>query len=118
MRFTQGLAACGLVKGFPGGSVVENLPVDARDTGDTGLIPGWGRSSRGGNGNPPQYSSGKILWAEESGGLQSMGLQRVGYDWVHTWASEDSGLCSWLYSLRLSVPSRGKTKDLTIPCLP
>ena len=26
----------------------------------------------------------KIPWTEESGGLQSMGLQRVGRDWVHT----------------------------------
>ena len=26
------------------------------DTGDQGLIPGWGRSPREGNGNPPQYS--------------------------------------------------------------
>ena len=27
--------------GFPGGSVVKNLPANA---GDTGLIPDWGRS--------------------------------------------------------------------------
>ena len=26
----------------------------------------------------------KIPWTEESGGLQSMGLQRVRHDWVHT----------------------------------
>ena len=27
----------------------------------------------------------KITWTEEPGGLQSMGLQRVGHDWVtHT----------------------------------
>ena len=39
--------------GFPGGSVVKNLPANA---GDTGSIPGWGRSSGGGNGNPLQYS--------------------------------------------------------------
>ena len=38
---------------FPGGSVVKNLPVSA---GDTGLIPGWGGSPGGGNGNPHQYS--------------------------------------------------------------
>ena len=24
----------------------------------------------------------RILWTEEPGGLQSMGLQRVGYEWV------------------------------------
>ena len=26
------------------------------DAGDLGLIPGWGRSPGGGNGNPPWYS--------------------------------------------------------------
>ena len=39
--------------GFPGGSVVKNSPANA---GDVGLIPGSGRSSREGNGNPFQYS--------------------------------------------------------------
>ena len=39
--------------GFPGGSAVKNPPADA---GDVGLIPGLGRSPRGGNGNPLQYS--------------------------------------------------------------
>ena len=38
---------------FPGGSVVKNLPAMA---GDTGLIPGLGRSPGEGNGNPLQYS--------------------------------------------------------------
>ena len=39
--------------GFPGGSVVKNPPVNS---GDTGLIPGLGRSPGGGNGNPLQCS--------------------------------------------------------------
>ena len=34
---------------FPGGSVVKNPPADA---GDTGSIPGVGRSPGEGNGNP------------------------------------------------------------------
>ena len=33
---------------FPGGSVVRNPPANAGDTGDTGLIPGLGRSPVGG----------------------------------------------------------------------
>ena len=37
--------------GFRGGTVVKNLPTNARDTGDTGLIPGSGRSPGVGNGN-------------------------------------------------------------------
>ena len=39
--------------GLPRGSVVKN---HAGATGDTGLIPGLGRSLEGGNGNPLQYS--------------------------------------------------------------
>ena len=42
--------------GFPGGSVVNNLPANAGDAGDVGLIPGSGRFSGGGHGNPLQYS--------------------------------------------------------------
>ena len=38
--------------GFTGGSVVKNPPANA---GDTGSIPGSGRSPGGGNGNPHQY---------------------------------------------------------------
>ena len=41
------------LKGFPGGLVVKNLPVNA---GDTGSIPGSGRAPGEGNGNPIEYS--------------------------------------------------------------
>ena len=43
-------------QGFPGGSVVKNPPANSDATGDTGSIPGWGRSLGGGNSNPLQYS--------------------------------------------------------------
>ena len=36
--------------------VVKNPPANAGDLRDTGLIPGLGRSPRGGHGNPLQYS--------------------------------------------------------------
>ena len=39
--------------GFPGGSVVKNLPANA---GDSGSIPGSERFPGEGNGNPLQYS--------------------------------------------------------------
>ena len=42
--------------GFPGGSVVKNLPASAGDTREMGLVPGSGRPPGGGNGNLPQYS--------------------------------------------------------------
>ena len=36
--------------------MVKNLPANAGDTRDVGLIPESGRSPGGGNGNPLQYS--------------------------------------------------------------
>ena len=36
--------------------VVKNSPVNAEEVRDLGLIPGSGRSSGGGHGNPLQYS--------------------------------------------------------------
>ena len=55
--------------GFPGGSVVKNLPARAGDIGDVSSIPGLGRSPGRRNGNLPQYSCWEIPWTEESGGL-------------------------------------------------
>ena len=46
----------GVKEGFPGDSVVKNLPADAGDSGDVGSISGSGRSSGDGNDNPLQYS--------------------------------------------------------------
>ena len=51
--------------------MVKNPPAKAGDTRDTGSIPGLGRSSEGGNGNPFQYSCLEIPRTEEAGGLQS-----------------------------------------------
>ena len=42
--------------GFPSGSVVKNLPVNAGDAEDLDSIPGLGRAPGEGNGNPLQYS--------------------------------------------------------------
>ena len=68
-----------LPSSFPGGSVVKNPPANQ---GDTGWIPGSGRSPGEGNGNPLQYSCWEIPWTEEPGGLQAMGLQRVRHNLV------------------------------------
>ena len=37
--------------------VVKNLPANAGDTRDVGLIPGLGRSPVGGHGNPFHYNN-------------------------------------------------------------
>ena len=56
MAFLQDCFARGfnqLGKGFPGGSLIKNLPANA---GDAGSIPGSGRFPREENGKPLQYS--------------------------------------------------------------
>ena len=50
--------------------MVKNLP---SNTGDVGLIPGWGRSSGEGNGHSC-ILAWEIPWTEEPSELQSMGL--------------------------------------------
>ena len=44
------------IPGFPGGAVVKNLPANAGDARDTGLIPESARSPGEGNGNLRQYT--------------------------------------------------------------
>ena len=70
-----------LTWGFPGGSVLKNLPADAGDARDVELTPGSGRPPGGGRDSPLQYLAWEVPWAEEPGRLQSMRSQRVGHDW-------------------------------------
>ena len=65
--------------GFPSGSVVKNLPDKARNTGNTQLIPGSGRSPGGGNGNPLQYS---CLKNPVDRGPWQAALHRVTQSWT------------------------------------
>ena len=66
---------------FPDGSAVKNLPANVGDGG-------WSLDQE----DPLEeemvtHSSNlawKIPWTEESGGLQSMGSQRIGHTWAHT----------------------------------
>ena len=75
------MTLCGilLLVCFPGGSVVKNLLANA---GDTGLIPGWGRSLKKETATHSSILAWEIPWAEEAGRLQSMWLQRVGHNLV------------------------------------
>ena len=52
----------------------------ACNTGDSGSIPGSGRSPAEENGNPLSILAWRIPGTEEPGGLQSMGSQRVRHD--------------------------------------
>ena len=66
-------------RGFPAGAVVKNPPASA---GDVGLIHGLKRSPEKEMATIPVYVPGKIPWTEEPGGLQFIGLQRVGHDYA------------------------------------
>ena len=63
--------------GFPGASDGKESSCNARDVGST---PGLGRSTEKGMATHSSILVWRIPWTEESGGLQSTGLQRVGYD--------------------------------------
>ena len=58
----------------------KNPPANAGDMREAGLIPGLGRSLEEGMATHSSILAWRILWTEEPGGLQSIGLHRVGHD--------------------------------------
>ena len=60
--------------------------------GDLGSIPGLGRSPRGWQ-PTLVFLPGESPCTEEPGGLQSMGSQRVGWDWVTKHSTARRALC-------------------------
>ena len=66
-------------KGFPNGSDGKESTCNV---GDLGSIPGLGRSPGGGHGNPLQNSCLENPHGQESGRLQSVGLQKAGHNWA------------------------------------
>ena len=85
-----------LLTGFPGGLVIKNLPTNAGDAGDSGLIPGLGRSPGKRNGNPLQCSCLQNPTDSRAWGATVHGVKRVKNDWAtehaHTWLLT----CPWL----------------------
>ena len=65
--------------GFPGGSVVNNPPASAGNMRDAGLIPGSGRSPRGGHGSPLQHSCLKTVMGR---GAWQATVDRVTKSWT------------------------------------
>ena len=61
--------------GFPGGSVLKNLPANAGDARDTGSIPGWEDPLEEEMATHPSILAWRVPWTEEPGGLQSVGPQ-------------------------------------------
>ena len=63
--------------GFPGGLDGKE---SACNVGDLGLILGWEDPLEEGMATLSSILAWRIPWTEEPGGLQSIGLQRVGHD--------------------------------------
>ena len=63
-----------------GGASDKEPALQSRNPRDMDSICGSGRSPGRGHGNPLLYSYWKIPWTEEPGGLQCIGLHRVGHD--------------------------------------
>ena len=64
---------------FPGGS---DGKASAYNAGDPGSIPGSGNLLEKEMVTHSSILAWKIPWTEKPGGLQAMGSQRVGHDWV------------------------------------
>ena len=72
------------ILGFPGGSVVKNLPANAGGTRDAGSVLCWEDPLEQEIVICPSMLAWKIPWTKEPGGLLSVGSQRVGHDCAHT----------------------------------
>ena len=66
--------------GFPGGTAVKNPPDNAGDSRDPVSISMLGRSLEKEIATDSSILDWKIPGTEEPGGLQSVGLQRVGHN--------------------------------------
>ena len=103
-------------RGFPGDPVVKNLPANA---GDTGSIPGSGRSPGEGNGNPLQYSCLENPCTEEPGGATVQGVTKRRYDWAHTHSkvTGEKIISNPFISVYASKPPDLKVKEKKWNCL-
>ena len=91
--------------GFPCSSVVKEFACSAGDLG-------WEDPLEKEMTTHSSILAWKISWTEEPGGLQSMGLQRVGHDWatnIHTHSGGSDGKAS-VYNVGdlSSIPGSGR----------
>ena len=67
-------------RGFRGGSVVKNLPTNAGDIGDTGLIPGSGRSPGRAWQPTPVFLPAVVHGQRSLVGYSPWGSQKIGHN--------------------------------------
>ena len=58
----------------------KNLRANAGDIRDAAVVPRFRKSLKRGMTSPSSILTWEIPWIEEPGGLQSIGLQRVGHN--------------------------------------
>ena len=79
-----------MLLGFQVELVVKNLPANSGDKKDAGLIPGSEDPLEKKMATHPSIFAWRIPCTEEPGQPQSIGSQRVGYDWsdlTHTYTN-------------------------------
>ena len=103
---------------YPGGSDGKESACNAGATGDTGLIPGSGRSPGEGNGNPLQYSClknpmNRRAWkATVYGVLKSS--KKLSNQYPHTWCFYGKGNCSPLQYSCWEIPMDREAWQTTV----
>ena len=75
------LGTSSLVFSFPGGTRYKEPTCQCRRHKRHRFDPWLGRFPGGEHGNPHQFLAWRIPWTEKPGGLQSIGSQRVRYEW-------------------------------------
>ena len=96
------------LKGFPGGSVIKNLPANAGESRDMGSIPGSGRSPGGGNGNPLQHSCLEISMHRRAWWAIGHGVSKES---DMTWRLNHKTIMRWLLKVQNSVANRALKAD-------
>ena len=69
-----------MIKGLPRWLVVKDSPVNAGNIRDENSISRWGRSPKGGHGNPLQHSCLENPMGRGAGRLHFIELHRVRHD--------------------------------------
>ena len=83
--------------GFPGDSVVENLPANTGAVGDESSIPGWEDPLEEGIATHSSVLPWRIVWTEKLSRLQSIGLQRVTQLSMHVSYTLSGNICNNLF---------------------
>ena len=92
--------ACAGILGLSGLPSGKEFTYNGGDSGDVDLVPGLEDPLENGIATHSSILDWRIPWTEEPNGLQSIGLQRTGYDWSNL-ACMHAGI-SYFLSIKVS----------------